>query len=69
MYSCIGPPVLYVFPRLIIIFFVIGPAPIQMANNELPLMRRFQRAIVCPQQTKIGEDIEIRPSPKVSVNG
>ena len=40
-----------------------------MTKNEFPLVRRFKRAIICPQQTKIGEDIEVWPSPKVGVNG
>ena len=40
-----------------------------MAKNKLPLARPFQHAIICPQQTEIGEDIEVWPSPKVGVNG
>ena len=32
--------------------------PLPDDKNELLLMRRFQRAIVCPQQTKICKDIE-----------
>ena len=50
-------------------FLAIVPVPYQMAKNKLPLVRRFQRAIICPQRTNIGEDIEVWPRSKVSVNG
>ena len=40
-----------------------------MAENELPLVRQFQWPIICYQRTKIGEAIEVWPSPKVGVSG
>ena len=39
-----------------------------MVKIELPLVRQFQRAIICLQQIKIGKAIELLPSPKVGLN-
>ena len=44
-------------------------APYKKDQIESALLRQFQRAIVCHQQIKIGEDIELWPSPKVAVPG
>ena len=51
-----------------IISFVFVSTPCQMTKNELPLVSRFQNAIICHQRTKIGEAIEVWSSPKVGVN-
>ena len=40
-----------------------------MAKNKPPLVRRFKRVIICHQQTKFGEPIEVWPSQKVGVKG
>ena len=60
--------ILSVRPGLIIIF-VIVLTPCQKAQNELPLVSPFQRAIVCHQQTNIGGAKENSPGLKLGVLG
>ena len=50
-------------------FFVFVSASFQMAKKELPLVIRFQHAIICHQRIKIGKAVEVWSRPKVGVNG
>ena len=38
-------------------------------GKRLPLVRQFQRAIICHQRTQIGEAIEVLPSQNEAVPG
>ena len=49
---------LSVCPQQMIIFCNCS-CPLPDDKKELPLTRQFQHAITCPQQIKIGKDIEV----------